>query len=216
MNPTGDGYMPLYCAAQWIATKGGTFDFDPDDLAIWEPVYDELLAAITSGKLRIVGDADEPPQDLEGRHFVGCAIQYPYHTVDFDIAIGDDLWLLQSYAYEDEYDWRDGFSDALVNRQGKGWARLMVLKSDVAGLWQFNISRPAQTGAPGRPSSMYLVLAEFEIRASKNDIEQTVTEQAQVLVEWLKQNHPTQPTLTRKTIRNKIGEKYRQLKGPKL
>ena len=24
MTPDGDGFMPLYCAAQWIATRGGT------------------------------------------------------------------------------------------------------------------------------------------------------------------------------------------------
>lgn len=211
-----DGYMPLYCAAKWIATKGATSDFDHDELAAWQPVYTELLASIVSEKIRVVGNRDNAQEVVAGHHFVGCAIQYPHHTVDFDLAIGNDLWLLQSYAYEDENDWRDGFSDALVDRQGKGWSRLMVRKSEVAELWQFGISPPAPTGAPGRPSSMHLVIMEFESRASRNDIEQTATEQAQVLADWLKQKHPTQPKLTRKTIRNNIGQKYRQLKGPKL
>lgn len=39
----GFGYMPLYCVAQWIATEGGTREFDPADLAVWKPAFDKLI-----------------------------------------------------------------------------------------------------------------------------------------------------------------------------
>jgi hypothetical protein len=31
--PTGGGFMPLYCAAQWIASRGGSEQFEPLDLS---------------------------------------------------------------------------------------------------------------------------------------------------------------------------------------
>jgi hypothetical protein len=35
VRPDGAGYMALYCAAQWIATRGGTLEINPlDDLAV--------------------------------------------------------------------------------------------------------------------------------------------------------------------------------------
>ena len=53
--PEGDGYMPLYCAAQWIASKGGTVIFDPEDEANWRPTYAALVDAIASDRVRVVG-----------------------------------------------------------------------------------------------------------------------------------------------------------------
>ena len=34
VKPEGPGYMPLYLAAQWIATRGGTVEIDPMELSI--------------------------------------------------------------------------------------------------------------------------------------------------------------------------------------
>ena len=47
MRPEGPGYMPLFCAALWIATKGGVVDFDPVRTDQWEPAYSQLLARIS-------------------------------------------------------------------------------------------------------------------------------------------------------------------------
>ena len=34
VEPSGPGYMPLYCAAQWIARAGGKRSFDPTDVSV--------------------------------------------------------------------------------------------------------------------------------------------------------------------------------------
>jgi hypothetical protein len=43
VKPEGSGYMPLYFAAQWIATRGGTLEIDPREFhagfraELWPP-----------------------------------------------------------------------------------------------------------------------------------------------------------------------------------
>jgi hypothetical protein len=216
MPPKGDGYMPFYCAANWIATKGASFNFDPEELPVWKTVYRELLDAIASEKIRVVGNRDNAQEEVAGHHFVGCAIQYPHHTIDFDLAIGNDLWLLQSYPYEDEDDWRDGFSDALVDRQGKGWSRLMILKSDVLRVWPFAPWKPTATGAPGRATMMAAVEREFRLRASKGNFETSAIKQGAALAAWFAKAHPDEQRLKAKSIENKIRAEYRKLAPLKL
>jgi hypothetical protein len=58
MRPEGGGYMPLYCAAQWIATEGGAIAIDPEDRAVWKRAFDDLLGRIASGEVRVVGVRD--------------------------------------------------------------------------------------------------------------------------------------------------------------
>ncbi len=53
MKPEAAGYMPLYCAAQWIATQGGEIDIDPEDVDIWRPAYSALIDFISSGQVAI-------------------------------------------------------------------------------------------------------------------------------------------------------------------
>jgi hypothetical protein len=52
MKPEGGGYMPLYCAAQWIAAEGGSISFDPCDESVWKPAYEQLLARVASEEVR--------------------------------------------------------------------------------------------------------------------------------------------------------------------
>src|SRR5262249_51441301 len=47
----GPGYMPLYCAAQWIATRGGTLEIDPSDLSVWQDAFAQLLPRIASDEV---------------------------------------------------------------------------------------------------------------------------------------------------------------------
>jgi hypothetical protein len=80
----------------------------------------------------------------------------------------------------------------------------------------------ATTGAPGRPTSIHLVVAEFERRAKAGNIERNLPTQSEVLARWLKANHPRHPPLKPKTIENKLRHDYRRLtatsnqKPPKL
>lgn len=66
------------------------------------------------------------------------------------------------------------------------------------------------TGAPGRPSDMHLVLAEFERRLEARKIEASLAEQSRVLLGWFKLNHPDKQPPGRKTIENNLRDRYRE------
>lgn len=68
---------------------------------------------------------------------------------------------------------------------------------------------PDRTGAPGRPSSMHLVLPEAERRRSQGETHARVKDEAAALLEWFEKTHPGLPALTEKTIRNKIASDHR-------
>ena len=90
----------------------------------------------------------------------------------------------------------------------------MVLKSDIAKFWPPDAEPETvvefRSGAPGRPSSMHLVEAEFSARCTRNEVEATLAEEAMVLAAWLRNKHPNSPPLTAKTIKNKLREAYRK------
>jgi len=161
MSPLGPGYMPLYCAAQWIATAGSARNFDPQDRSVWEPVYSDLLARLASEEIKVIGVRDGSREPVPGYSFASCAVDYPFQDANFDLILSEELYL-RSYPYIDEEHWLRGFDHALVDRRGDRWRRLMVLKSDVARVWPFAATEPLRTGAPGRPTSMQLIEGEFE------------------------------------------------------
>jgi len=65
-------------------------------------------------------------------------------------------------------------------------------------------SQPPRTGAPGQPSSMYLIKREWEERHARGKIESSRKEQAGVLRNWLISEHPEMPPPTEKTIYNQL------------
>lgn len=69
-----------------------------------------------------------------------------------------------------------------------------------------------RSGAPGRPTSMHLIEAEFERRAESGAIESSLNKQAEVLEQWLARAHPDMPGATAKTIANRLRETYRSAK----
>ncbi len=71
---------------------------------------------------------------------------------------------------------------------------------------------PYRTGAPGRPSIMHLILAEFYRRANGNDTEvkPTLAAEARSLRDWAAEEHPKAPKPSAGTIENKIREAYHQ------
>lgn len=68
------GYMPLYCAAQWIATEGGKVMSDPGDVEKWRPAYRDLLAAISSGAVPVVGMADGKSEPIPAHLFTAIRV----------------------------------------------------------------------------------------------------------------------------------------------
>jgi hypothetical protein len=70
----------------------------------------------------------------------------------------------------------------------------------------------ACTGAPGRPSSMHLVVAEFARRCREFEILPSLRAEAERLEAWFKGNHPNAPRPTVRTIENRIRHEYRRAK----
>ncbi|WP_131522866.1 hypothetical protein [Nitrobacter sp. Nb-311A] len=62
ITPEGDGFMPLFSSAHWIAVCGGTRKANPKDEEFWPRVYRELLEAICSGGICVVGS--RPPSTV--------------------------------------------------------------------------------------------------------------------------------------------------------
>ncbi len=213
MSPTGDGYMPLFCAVQWIATEGGAVDFDPDDESIWRRAFDKLLGAIASEKVRVVGLREGARELVPGFHFAGCVVDFPYTEASLDMILSDTIYL-RSCPYVDEVHWLKNFNDALVSRHRDHWTHLMVEKGDVRQRWPFTTTETTRTGAPGRPAlSMHLIFDELERRAIAGKMLGAVGKESLELVEWLKVTHASNPRPTPKTVENQIRDRYRVLKA---
>jgi hypothetical protein len=217
MKPDGAGYMPLYCAAQWIATRGGTIDIDPRDIMIWEDAFATLLARMASEEVAVVGIRDGKNEKIDGHLFAGIQVGYPYSDTPFSLLVSEELFL-SSCPYLDDDHWRKGFDDHLETRSGVKWSRLMVSKADIARWWPFDIARPADvtplvTGAPGRPTSMHLVEQEYRARRSRGEAKTGINAEAKALVEWLRTEHPDAPQLKPKTIANRLRHEHRPRAG---
>ena len=212
--PAGHGYMPLFCAAHWIAAEGGQRNFDPGDSAVWQLAFEVLLGAITSNLVDVVGINGRQPTPVPSNLFVGIQVDYPFSDSTLDLMLSDEL-VLRSYPYIDDQHWRNGFDDALVDRTGDHWRRLMVRKDDVGGLWPFTgIDTDQNTGLPGRPSkSKHLIEDELRRRAENNLLAGTLADEAAELLAWLVGNHSSKQRPTLDTIKNNIRAEYRRLKN---
>ena len=212
--PHGAGYMTLFHAALWIATKGGAVNFDPEESQeIWRDAYADLLAHIASGDVIATGVARGAREPIDGYLFADSHIDYPYSDGNPDLIFGRELFLC-SYPWIDEEHWRGGFDDSLQDSKGIRWARLMVPKSQIAAIWPFDMASP-RSGAPGRPTSMHIIEAEFERLRAAGELPSTLAETARNLAEWLKRTYPTYPPATAKTIETRIRAAFRAAKSPR-
>jgi hypothetical protein len=73
-----------------------------------------------------------------------------------------------------------------------------------------------RTGAPGRPSSMHLILAEFERRCDNDACELSLAQEARALHAWLCGNYPTAPPPSPGTIETRIRKDYNAWKANHL
>jgi hypothetical protein len=209
VRPDGPGYMPLYCAVQWIATRGGTFSFEPTYATVWDQAYTELLTRISTEELAVTGIRRGIREKLEGHLFASIVVDHIFGDKSIDMIFMDELHL-QSYVYIDEEHWRRGFDDCLRNRDGIQWSQLMVRKSDVARWWPFDAKPQASSGAPGRPTSIHLVKAGYDARWERGEVLGRIGLEAEALAAWLADKHPELPQLTPKTIVNNLGAEHRR------
>jgi hypothetical protein len=214
VKPEGPGYMPLYFAAQWIATRGGTVEIDPSDLTVWQDAFAQLLPRIASDEVTVTGMRHGQREKLEGHIFAGILVDFPFHDTPFNLLVSEELYL-SSCVYIDEEHWQKGWNDVLEARHGAKWSKLLVLKSDVAKCWPFAesagiTSAPYQTGAPGRPTSMQLVAAEHCARWDRGEALERIGAEAQALAQWLRETHPSAPQPTAKTISNNLRAEHRR------
>lgn len=214
MRPDGDGYMPLYCAAQWIATEGGAVSFEPDDPTKWVCAYDKLLAAIASGKIPAVGMSGGVRNKIEGHLFAAIQVDYPFHNANLEVTTSGELYL-RSYPYLDEEHWRKGFDDALVRLYAEQWTQLVVEKAAVARLWPFEAPLPPKSGTPGRPTSSHLFLIEMRRRATEEMLEPSLAAESRYLSSWLARHHPDMPQATPKAVQETIRSQYWALRPRK-
>lgn len=217
VRPDGPGVMPLYCAAQWIATEGGAIDVDPADVGRWTAAYGELLARISSDEMKVIGFRDGMREPVPGYQFAGVKVSYPFADAPLELILSDEMYL-QSYAYTGEKDWLEGLDDSLLKYRGPKWARLVVLRADVAKLWAFAQAGGElpdldplsyRSGGPGRPSSVHLVEAEFRRRCALATVEGSMAKESVYLAAWLQSAHPNAPPLTPKTITNRLLPTFR-------
>lgn len=214
MAPSGDGYMPLSCAAQWIATEGGVIDFDPHEEAIWRAAFDQLLGAIASEKVRVVGLRSGGRELVPGHLFAGCLVDYPYAEASIEMIMSENVYL-RSYPYVDDQHWRNGFDDALVSRHKDSWKQLMVEKGDVRGIWPFDRPGAPRSGVPGRPTSSHLLFAEMARRSSQGLLESSLAAESRFLSSWLSEHHKEMPQAKPKAVQEAIRARYWELRSQK-
>ena len=212
MKPEGGGYMPLFCAAQWIVTKGGTVEFDPAENEKWHNSFSELLARISANDISVTGVTDGERVPVEHYLFAGIKYNYPWNIESmFNLLDSKDLYLNIEIYCGEEY-WLKSNGDTLENRYRKKYTKLMVSKDDIARNWSFDATFISKNGAPGRPSLMHLAEAEFLVRCDQRKVENSVTKESEALANWLEITHQQVRPLTAKTIKNKIAARFRQHK----
>jgi hypothetical protein len=83
--------------------------------------------------------------------------------------------------------------------------QLLVEDSAVRYYWKQQARlEPAKTGAPGRPSSMDLVMGEFARRIASHETAPSRSEESKELAKWLSEKHPGMPKCGGKRIFNKL------------
>lgn len=116
-------------------------------------------------------------------------------------------------------------------REEDGGDRLEVLEEGrrvIETYYNPRFAKPAvqtaiyKSGAPGRPSSMHLIVAELKRcwdageRHTKRGRDENVAEWARALVAWLNDKHPDAASVYSKSVANFIGPILRDLSKPKV
>jgi hypothetical protein len=129
--------------AHWIASEGGAISITADE-KWWRPAFENLLAAIVSNRLEVVGRRSGLPETVPKAVFVDIPIAYPC-SPNPPLWTGDGPFL-ECHLFIGEADWQGTGGDKLF-RSGRDaraeWTHLQVPSSTVARLWRFRHGRAA-------------------------------------------------------------------------
>ena len=84
--------------------------------------------------------------------------------------------------------------------------------SQIPGAGDAGTTAPKITPKRGRPTSMPLVMAELERRGKESQLKPTLREEAEALLNWLRQAHPEAPQPAQKTIENRARKRFWEIK----
>lgn len=222
LSPIGEGSMPLYCCAHWIAANGGTVDFDLYDSNLPETfsaAFEELCTNIGSEEVSgVTGLRDGKRERIDCVKFQLIKFQHPFSNTDLSFGDEPELFLLSCLDVDGPNDslvmWRPGrrFDDT----SNSEWSKLAAPKSEIRKRWPFTVRTErsestewAGTGAPGRPTSIDLVRTEYRARCERGDVNHGIGEEAAELSRWLLLTHPAAPQLKPKTIENQLRADHR-------
>jgi hypothetical protein len=160
IRPNDVSYMSLTEAAYWIATEGGSNEFDINDAATWKSAFSQLLNNIVAGEVAVVGRRGGGlPESVPATHFSSPELQisYPYCGQPSDFVTGGSPHL-QCWGIFDEEHRCKGFDDKLfLRRLDIEWGDLRAKGADIARHWPFaevqKVEVPriqVQKGKPGR------------------------------------------------------------------
>jgi hypothetical protein len=83
-----------------------------------------------------------------------------------------------------------------------------VLRREIERLWPLPQPLATGTGAPGRPSSMHLIVREFQRRKEAGETCSKLAAEARALREWFVHEHPDAEAPSVHTIENRLRELY--------
>jgi hypothetical protein len=210
------GYVPLCAALHWTMTEGGRLRMNLEDPEAWDECVRQLPSLISTGEIQIIGrpSGGGAAEKIPAETFAGVVATLPSRD-EFSVLVGRDPWISCS-CYLDQQSWNADFNDQLHLPPGgsASWTHLQVKKGDVLREIKFvngkESRRPVyETGAPGRPTSMNLVIHEFEARYIRGETTSSITQEAVALAEWLANTHPDAAPVTAKTIKNRLAGQFR-------
>jgi len=215
--------MPMVCA--WIGAR--TIDAVRWQMCAWRRAHgwpDASLALLAVAQQVTVSDDndDDDPSFFDSRktwtEFVHAAESGEITVMGLSSVSGEPAQLQPS-------DWTYGkleFDDGLRERWRVGrtlFSNMMCRRVDVQRKWPMDETPDAEqsssSGAPGRPSSMHLIEAEFARRATlqPKEVDPTVKQQSETLRSWFVNRYPALKRPTAKTIENRIRSAYRRTRN---
>jgi hypothetical protein len=180
IKPEGNGYMPLFSALLWIATRGFAAKPNKPNNKTWTDAYQQLVNAVASEKVKAMGRRGADSEAIPAALFAACPIVGFWEGYSQSRALSDEMYLRGGF-YANHVQWID-HSDQLVVGVEIIWKQIVVQKSDVGREWPYHLitsanrSQSDHRDAPdsGKASARSIVPLSLQIQihpdCSKADV----------------------------------------------